>query len=116
MRPRCAPIAARTASSCCRAAPRANNRIDTFPHPIASNSVTAPNSRYSVPLILLITQSFSPSTFTLKFSGKRFGVSLANCSTSGCNAASATSWVTPRLRRRSTTYVGAGSCVSINGT
>ena len=38
MRLRGAPTAARTASSCCRTAPRANSKIDTFPHPIASSS------------------------------------------------------------------------------
>ncbi len=49
MRPRLAPIAVRTANSCCRAVPRASSRIDTLPHPIASNRATALNSRYNVP-------------------------------------------------------------------
>ena len=89
MRRLCAPTAARTANSCCRAVPCASSRIDTLPHPIASSRPTAPNSRYSVPLISLSTHSLSPSTCTLKCSGKCFGISLANWSSSGCSAASA---------------------------
>jgi hypothetical protein len=45
MRVRRAPSAARIASSCCRCAPRASNRIDTLAHPISSNDATAPNNR-----------------------------------------------------------------------
>src|SRR5213595_1526342 len=73
MRLRGAPTASRTASSCRRTAPRANSKIDTFPHPIASSSVTAPNSRYSVPLILLTTHSLEPLHFHLEEFGEMVG-------------------------------------------
>src|SRR5438132_3235185 len=74
MRLRGAPTAARTASSCCRTAPRANSKIDTFPHPIASSSVTAPNSRYSVPLMLLTTHPLiEPLHFHLEEFGEMLG-------------------------------------------
>ena len=66
IRRRLAPIAARTANSCCRAVPRASSRIETLPHPIASSSATAPNSRYSVPPSCLTKSSFSPTTWNSK--------------------------------------------------
>ncbi len=57
MRWRFAPNADRTANSCSRVAPRASKRIDTFPHPTASNNVTAPSSRYNVLPIRLMTHA-----------------------------------------------------------
>ncbi len=42
------PSAARTASSCCRAAPRATSRFATLTHAISSRKPTAPNSASSV--------------------------------------------------------------------
>jgi len=61
MREPSAPIAERTANSCCRAVPRANSRIETFPQPISSNKATAASSRYNVPPISVyevVIQSF----------------------------------------------------------
>ena len=83
MRERPAPTAARTANSCSRAVPRANNRIETLPHPIASNKATEPSNSPSVGPISSMNWSLNPCTFTRKPScGKCFGVSLANCSNS----------------------------------
>src|SRR6266436_7762623 len=48
MRRRPAPMAARTASSCCRSVPRASSRMETLAQPISSREATAPRSRYSV--------------------------------------------------------------------
>ena len=110
------PHGGRTANSCCRAVPRASSRIDTFPHPIASNSATAPNSRYNVPLMPLAHPLVEPLDLHPEVLGKVLGrVAAQTASSSGCSAASAASWVTPGLRRRSTMHVGPGSCVSFSG-
>src|SRR6266567_8413254 len=82
MREPSAPIADRTANSCWRAVPRANNRIETFPQPISSNKATAPSSRYNVPPISATKWSFNPSIATRKCSGKWAGVCFANSSRS----------------------------------
>jgi len=78
-------------SSCCRTAPRANKAKSTRFH---TRSRAAASPRQTADTRSADTthdHSFSPSTFTLK-SWEMFGHVLANCSSSGCNAASAASW------------------------
>ena len=57
-RVRLAPIDARTANSCCRAIPRASNRIETLAHPITSSAITAAKSKTKVPEKRPSTSSF----------------------------------------------------------
>ena len=47
MRPRLAPSAVRTASSCCRPSARTRNRFATFAHAISSTMPTVPSSTHS---------------------------------------------------------------------
>ena len=59
------PSAARTASSCCRAAPRATSRFATLTHAISSRKPTAPNSASSVSRTSSTRRSASRSARTL---------------------------------------------------
>ena len=94
IRPRPAPSAARTASSCCRCAPRASSRIETFAQPIRSSEATAPNSRYSVG-----PSGFAYSSTMLRrltgTVGKARRRRLRECSKRGCSSAFACAVVTP---------------------
>ena len=115
MRERAAPIAERTASSCWRAVPRANSKIETFPQPINSSKATAASRRYNVPPIRSTKWSFNPASVTWKCSGKWLGVCFANCSSSDWSSAFAAARVTPGLSRVMGKYVRAGSAVSLSG-
>ena len=69
MRPRLAPSAARTASSCCRPSARTSSRFATFAHAISS----------TMPIVPISTHSADPtSPITSAFSSRKFGSSLAS--------------------------------------
>ena len=67
IRPRLAPSAARTASSCCRPSARTSSRFATLAHAISS----------TMPIVPISTHSTEPtSPITSAFSSRRFGCEL----------------------------------------
>ena len=94
-RTRLAPIEARTASSCCRAIPRASSRIETLAHPITKSAITATNRSTNVPEKWPSTSSLSVTIATFRSRRKSLGSSFTKRLTRTCNSAAAAGCFAP---------------------